>query len=121
VNATVPGTSVTVQWWDDSFRSIEAYRAPRLRALIFVGFAGLALVMATLGIFGNVLFLPDARRQEMAIRMAVGATAQLLTFGLVQWVAGSLIVGLAIGALGTYWMKQLLQGSLLIQIDSAYG
>jgi len=73
----------------------EATERHRFRAVLVVTFAGLALLLAMVGVFGILAYLVEQRRREFGIRIALGATwANLL--GLVVHNAARLI---AVGAL----------------------
>jgi putative ABC transport system permease protein len=77
-------------------------------------FAAVALLLAAIGIYGLMAYSVQQRRQEIGIRMALGATAQdvrgmVVKQGMAMAVAGVLI-GIA-AALGlTHWMASLLYG-----------
>jgi len=74
----------------------------RLNAFVFSGFAGVALLIAVVGVAGVLAFSVSARTREFGIRLAVGSTPrQLLTLVLGQ---GALLVsiGIAAGLLGGY-------------------
>ena len=78
----------------------ESIGRPRLLARLFGAFAGLALLMAVLGVYGVLAFMVAERRREIGIRLAVGATRRgivglVLKQGLV--VAG---IGLVAGVAG---------------------
>jgi putative ABC transport system permease protein len=80
----------------------ESIWQPRLYAALFVVFAGGALVLALIGIYGVMAFLVQTRTHEIGVRMALGATARdvfklivgrgmkLTVFGIVIGVAGAI-------------------------------
>ncbi|HJQ21411.1 MAG TPA: ABC transporter permease, partial [Gemmatimonadaceae bacterium] len=75
----------------------------RLGAVAFAVFAGLALVLAMMGIYGVVRYAVARREREVAIRMAVGAepgsVVRLLMREGVVLVALGAVIGIALGAL----------------------
>ena len=76
----------------------EVLSPERLNAFVFTGFAGIALLIAVVGVAGVLAFSVSARTREFGIRLAVGsAPRQLLTRVLSE---GVLIaaVGIAAGA-----------------------
>ena len=76
----------------------------RFTVRLFVCFAAVALLLATLGIYGVMSFSVAQRSHEIALRMALGAgrnrvVAQVVKEGLL--LAG---IGLAIGLIGAYFI-----------------
>ena len=83
-------------------------RAMRLLAV----FAGLALMLAAVGIYGVSSYLATQRRHEIGIRVALGAE-----FGdIAKLIYGAVLlpsaVGLAIGVAAAFWLTKLLQSFL---------
>jgi putative ABC transport system permease protein len=86
----------------------------RFNATLFGVFAGVALLLAALGLYGVLSFLVTQRRHEIGTRMALGAsTSDVLNVFLKQGLAlaaAGLCVGIA-GALGvSRWLTSLLFG-----------
>ena len=89
----------------------------RFILVVFGGFAGLALVLAAIGIYGVMTFSVAQRNHEMGIRMALGAGhGQVLGLVISEGMQSALI-GLAIGLPGVYFVGRALK-SLLYQITA---
>ena len=91
--------------------SVAPRRAPML---LLSAFAGAALLLAMIGIYGVTAYYVTQRTQEIGIRMALGAqTRDVLTLVLRSGMGRS-IIGVAVGLAGaialTRWMKTLLFG-----------
>ncbi|MEY2542308.1 MAG: hypothetical protein QOI22_1910 [Verrucomicrobiota bacterium] len=79
---------------------------------LFIIFAGLALFLASLGLYGVMSYAVRQRTQEIGVRMALGAQAS----DVLRMVTGQgmrlIGLGLIIGFVGSYFLMQLLAGSL---------
>jgi predicted permease len=86
----------------------------RLGAVAFALFAGLALVLATIGVYGVVRYAVARRAREVAIRLAIGARPEgvvrlLMREGIVLVSAGA-VLGLVLAALASRGLESLLFG-----------
>ncbi len=84
----------------------------RFTTTLLGGFAGVALLLAVIGVYGLVSFTVGQRTQEIGIRLALGAqrsNVMRLVFG--QGL-GLTIIGIAVGMLGGLWAAQLLETQL---------
>jgi len=85
---------------------------PRFGTLLLALFAGLALLLAVVGIYGSVAWAVSQRTQEIGLRMALGA----LPFDLLKLVVGQgikpVLIGLALGLVGAFALTRLMSGLL---------
>jgi putative ABC transport system permease protein len=85
---------------------------PRLNASLVAMFAGLAALLAALGIYGVLAYLVSQRTQEIGIRMALGAersTVLHLVLSRGLWLAGAgLVLGIAGAVAVARWIESLL-------------
>jgi ABC-type antimicrobial peptide transport system permease subunit len=87
----------------------------RLYTRLFVGFALIALVLAALGLAGVMSHLVVERRQEIGVRLALGASPSDAFRLILNRVVALLGVGLAVGVFGTAILSRAL-GSLLFGV-----
>ena len=90
----------------------EVLAPERLNAFVLSGFAGVALLIAVVGVAGVLAFSVSARTREFGIRMAIGATPGQL-MGRVLFEGATIVaIGIAAGAAGGYVLKGLAASSL---------
>jgi putative ABC transport system permease protein len=95
----------------------EALGGDRFLTLLFAGFAGVALVLAAIGIYGVMSFTVAQRTQEIGLRMAVGAgSRQVLLLVLKEGMLLAL-AGLVLGLGGTYFVGRAMR-SVLYQVGA---
>jgi predicted permease len=83
---------------------------PRLNALLTSAFAGLAAVLAMVGIYGVLSFAVDQRTREIGVRMALGAGRGDLVRLVLRRGMAPAAAGIAAGLLGAFWLARLLAG-----------
>lgn len=93
--------------------SLEAGRAViRFTTLLATTFAGLALLLSAIGIYGLVAGEVSARWRELAVRLAVGASHRDALWTVIRPCAAILSGGVAIGVLGALSVGPALQSLL---------
>ncbi len=87
------------------------YRKERQALVLFNAFAGLAVVISCLGLFGLASFMAERRTKEIGVRKVLGASewaiAGLMTRDFAQWVLAANVIAWPIGY---YAVGKLLQG-----------
>lgn len=84
----------------------------RTPTVLATGFAGVALLLAGIGIYGVLAYQVSQRRREIGIRMALGAAnSSIFTLVLRE---GAMIVtfGVALGLVGAFLLRQTIQAQL---------
>jgi len=74
---------------------------PRFRSILLAAFSILALVIASVGIYGVMNYLVSQQIREFGIRMAVGATQGDLLRHVLRRAAVLIVAGLGLGLLGS--------------------
>jgi putative ABC transport system permease protein len=87
----------------------------RFRALLIGAFAGLALLLAALGVFGVLAYTVQRRWREYGVRMALGARPEAVVRLIARGAARLLIPGVLVGALLALVAGQLL-GAMLFGV-----
>lgn len=85
---------------------------PRLNAALMSAFAGIALLTAGIGVYGVLAYSVAARRKELGIRVAIGATRAQVLGAVLRDVAKLAQVALVIGIGGALIATRLLEGML---------
>jgi len=85
---------------------------PRLNALLLGGFAGSAVALAAVGLFGAMATMVRQRTRELGVRMALGATARDLRRMVMGRGLAVASVGSLLGLLGALLANRLLAAIL---------
>jgi predicted permease len=99
----------------------DTLAARRFSMILLGAFAALALVLASVGLYGVIAYLVGQRRQEMAIRMALGANRN----DVLRWVLrrGATLagIGVAAGTVAALLVTRLMAGISIAKSSLIYG
>jgi putative ABC transport system permease protein len=93
-------------------RLSDSYWQSRFTMALLVIFAGLALLLATAGVYGVMSYLAAQRTQEIGIRIAIGASPSDVVWLVANQGLQAAAAGLAVGIAGYFAMGRLLAGQL---------
>jgi putative ABC transport system permease protein len=80
----------------------EVLSPERLNAFVFSGFAGIALLIAIVGVAGVLAFSVSARTREFGVRLAIGSAPRRLLASVLSEGVQIAAIGIAVGAAGGY-------------------
>jgi putative ABC transport system permease protein len=87
----------------------DTLNQPRFRAVLLAGFAAIALVLATIGIYGVTAHAVNQRRHEVGVRMALGASAREVLSLILQQHLRPALVGVVVGVAGAIALARFLE------------
>jgi putative ABC transport system permease protein len=82
----------------------ESMAGDRFTAFLFGGFAVIALLLASLGIYGVMSFAVAQRTHEIGLRMALGASARRIINLVLRDGMILTVIGLVLGLVGSYFV-----------------
>jgi predicted permease len=92
---------------------VDHATSPRRFFFILVSiFAGLGLLLATLGIYGVISYSVTRETQQIGIRMALGATRERVLVGVIWKTLRLAFVGISVGVVGSLVVARLIASLL---------
>ena len=90
----------------------DSVAQPRFRSTLLLAFAGLALLLAIVGIYGVVAFIVEQRTHEIGVRVALGAQPASVIGLILRQGSIPVVIGVAVGLAGAlalgHAMRELL-------------
>lgn len=90
----------------------ESLAEDRFTMILFAAFAGVALLLAAVGIYGLMAYAVSQRVQEIGLRLALGATKQGVIWLILKEASLLAAVGLGIGLAGSVLVGRTMQTTL---------
>jgi predicted permease len=90
----------------------DAVAEPRLYTLLFAAFAGTALVLAAVGVYGVLSLAVGQRTRELGVRVALGARAGDVARLVLRQGMAPVVTGLVLGLVGAFATTRLLTSLL---------
>ncbi|MEW5981522.1 MAG: FtsX-like permease family protein [Acidobacteriota bacterium] len=112
IDSTVPVTEPATM----EQRLADTLSRDRILAVLSAAFAGLAVLLCGLGLFGLMNFHVATRQREMGIRMALGAARRSIQWNVVREAMVVVVAGAPIG-LAAYLASSRVLGSFLFDLS----
>jgi predicted permease len=96
----------------------ESVGQPRFYTLLLAAFAGVALLLATLGVYGVIAYAVSQRTREFGIRIALGATSATVSRAVLRRGITLAATGMLLGIVGALMTTRAIQ-SLLFDVPAA--
>ena len=84
----------------------------RLNALLLSVFSGLALLLATTGIYGVLSYSVSRRSSEIGLRVALGASRRTILGMTIRQGLRPVLIGAVLGAIAAWWLSRYLTALL---------
>jgi predicted permease len=84
----------------------------RFFVMLVGGFAGLGLLLASLGIYGVISYSVTQQTKEIGIRMALGATAARVQFGVIRRTLTLALIGIILGGTVSFALAKMIASLL---------
>jgi putative ABC transport system permease protein len=98
----------------------EVLAPQRLNALVFGGFASVAMMIAIVGVAGVLAFSVSARTREFGIRLAIGSAPRHLLTGVLSEGATIASIGVVVGSVGGFALARAAGGVIAdVQLPGA--
>jgi ABC-type antimicrobial peptide transport system permease subunit len=92
----------------DALLAEDEFSTPRFNVILLSVFAAIGLVLAVVGVYGVMATAVAQQRQEIGVRMALGASARTIARMVVVRGSRLLVLGLAIGLGGSIVVARML-------------
>ncbi|MCI0437287.1 MAG: FtsX-like permease family protein, partial [Gemmatimonadetes bacterium] len=89
----------------------------RLITSLLSAFAGLAVILAAVGIYGVIAYGVAQRRREIGVRLAMGARRAQVIREVVSRALRVASIGIALGLVASFWLTRLL-GTMLYTVQA---
>ncbi|HLT71879.1 MAG TPA: FtsX-like permease family protein, partial [Cyclobacteriaceae bacterium] len=103
-----PGEPFNYTFLDQNFESL--YKVEARVSKLFATFAGLAIIIACLGLFALTAYTAEQRTREIGIRKVLGASVQsivlLLTRDFSRWIFAGFVLATPLAIYGIQWYLQ---------------
>ena len=87
----------------------RALSPQRFNVILLTSFGGIALLLATTGIYGVLAYTMNRRTAEIGLRVALGASRRNVLGMVLSQGMRPALVGMLLGALGSWWLSRYLE------------
>jgi putative ABC transport system permease protein len=113
--ATDRGVALTMTGTMESYINSFSYSQPRFGFLLMGIFAGIGLILVTIGVYSVIAYTTARRTHEIGIRMALGAQPQNILSLIVGQGGRMALLGIALGLIASFALTRLMV-SMLFQV-----
>ncbi|MFY9804289.1 MAG: ABC transporter permease [Candidatus Acidiferrales bacterium] len=113
--ATDRGVALTMTGTMEGYINSFSYSQPRFGFLLMGIFAGVGLILVTIGVYSVIAYTTARRTHEIGIRMALGAQPQNILRLIVGQGGRMALIGIALGLLASFALTRLL-ASMLFEV-----